>query len=600
MFSRAAALAALASVLLLSRLYPAGADSSSETSPAAPARRRSFLLLKNGYQLKPDGGVWAPNSAEPVNPADLAALLQRLESAQRMKALIRLDLILSGVEDENRLAAGDKERLRGVLRENWPVLTLPTRKSFQKYFTPEELAGLNRDPAPVEAIPLPAISEQEPPDNQPPASPRLPASPPPATAAQLPIYAQTVQPSSAAAVAPPRELPFGTVESSTQPAAAAATPSTAAAPSAAAVPVPPVETPPASPREITQAEFEKFLVDAPYSGEAKALLRLVSRKAPEFARARALDAVVSARPMVALDSQRAGTGLHAALSTELSPSGEKNYVVALSPGPAIWTKKGFLLGGATILLPDSPRFYAERHLSLPALAAFKRDGLALKEEAGPWGATKLYEDGSRRGAYSREQLAGSLLHELLLLDADQEGWGASPYAAELYARTAELMLFSRLKDDSGKDDFLDPESRADLRQWLSDPGGYRDHLVHALSAARLARLDPSKGGPGEQAKLEEAASCAAQPPEAASARGLSMKAEAAALEEAGLIDSAQRDSAAKAIDADQAAARPVEAHAAADCPKRLRGLRLAARLLGEMNRAEQKFREERQSHAAQE
>jgi hypothetical protein len=754
------------------------------------------LLSKNKYDLRADGTVWSPDGTVAVSQAEMPFLLHRLESAQRLKALLQLDMLLSNSDGEKYLTPVERENLRNIVRENWPFFTLGTRKDFRHFFSLQELEGMNRDPAPTDSATALTMSDPEPQDYSeselPPAlkpvpMPRLlpaplppqpvyadgqepgpapspalgvapavyyvasvpgasgapgaaliaaalpapgalplaaapplmpaalapapaavapapapaavtpapapasaPASPapapapagaaaatpPPPTAAALAAAANSaafppgmvaVAPSGpasrlapAAAVAPGApEAPVSLASKATSalppPAAVAAvpavpaaaapapvTPAQAAAPAPAApgpfVPAPiqaqavagagpparvaPAPQPPPAPapqvtaplpptqpvaeaglppvRLIPADAFERFLNDAPYGHDAKSLLRLISQKAMEPSRSRALGAVMNGLPQIVFDTARAGLDAHAALLAIETPEMHA-YTIAVSPGPIYFQKKRLFGAGPMVMLADSAKIYASLHAPMPAVEALKRDAPAVKVQEGPYGAERLYSDDSRRGAYSQQQMAGYLLRKLLRLDAKRGGWDASAYAAEAYARSAQWIFYARVMLDTKNDSFLDPETRASFRQWRDQPEEYRDHLIHTLSAGRVQTLDPRKGSAETQAEFDRAAAQGGDCPAVfkadiqarLDADREALKKDALALSRAGLLEDEQLDNARKAIDADFAAVRlpvPTAQQCAARYAAEAAQLRSSAALFAEMGQSERAFR----------
>ena len=53
---------------------------------------------------------------------------------QRLKALLQLNLILSKSQGEKKLKPAEKEEIRSIVKENWGVFTISTRKDFRGYF----------------------------------------------------------------------------------------------------------------------------------------------------------------------------------------------------------------------------------------------------------------------------------------------------------------------------------------------------------------------------------------------------------------------------------------------------------------------------------
>ncbi|MDE2039975.1 MAG: hypothetical protein KGO96_01315 [Elusimicrobia bacterium] len=645
------------------------------------------LLARNHFSVRADGSIWPDGAKNPVDPADVPYLIHRLESGQRLQALLRLDILLSKSDGERYLTPDERDELRRIVRETWPFFTLGARKDFAHFFSLEELEQMNRDPAPLDTAtaltmtdPAPAAlsSEDVPPALKPVPTPHLLSRLPPPQAPQtqqsapsaptvyyiasLPLApAAPTAPAAAlppAAVLPlvvPRALPA--VSPAAPPAIAAATPAAAspkpqpaavaavaaaaplrvAAPAAAVAPKPassaiatlgaPVSTstiavsslptaatpaaayaaaaeglpppvaaaaalgagpptkvaetpqPPSVPapaaapvlppqpvaeaglppvKTVSQSDFETFLRDAPYGNETKNLLRLISLKAFEPARSRALDVLMNDLPQIVIDSQRVGLDAHAALLAIETPT-LRAYTIALSPGPAIYAKKHFFESGPAVLLSDSAKIYASLHVPMPTLEALKPDAVAVKEELGPWDRERVFSDGSRRGSYSPQEQAGYLLRKLLRLAAKRQGWDASAYVAEAYARSAQWAFYSRAISDQS---LLDPETRDEFDQWRDQPDEYRDHLVHTLSAGRVQTLDPRKGNALTQRQFDRAAlqDCVATFKADLAARldadRDAMEKDALALERGELIDKDQLERSRQAIAADFEKVRP--------------------------------------------
>lgn len=740
---------------------PAAAFSRSSQPLSKPY---SDLLAKSGFELKNDGTVLDPKTQKAVTQADMPFLLHRLESAQRLKALLQLDMLLSQSDGEKFLTPAEREKLRQIVRESWPFFTLGTRKDFRHFFSLQELEQMNRDPAPTDSATALMMSDPEPADYSgveaapalkpvpvprllptplppqpvytsdaeplpakagPPTAPAVyimtqlphagagpavlvqqPAALPPAAApiAAAPIAAAPVPPAPAPAatapaaapqapavpqvaqapVAPPapaapaptpvaaigqgvadagvmkpwtppeppagvtvaRERAVAMGTSVAAPAPAPAQPATASAPrpvqvAAPSAVIPPVKSPeivvipaPAQPsesvrsapppapesprlptqpvaeaglpayREVPHAEFERFLADAPYGREAKVLLKLISDKAVEPSRSRALNAVQASLPQIVFDTARSGLDAYGSLLA-MDAGGARSYTIALSPGPIIYQRKRVFGTGPQALISDSAKVYASLHVPFPAVEAARRDAVAQKEERGDWGQERVFADESRRGAYTQQQQAGYLLRKLLRLDAKRGGWDASGYAAEAYARSAQWLFYAKLALDLRGDGFLDPETRATFRQWRDRPGDYRDHLVHTLSAGRVQTLDPLKGNAETQAQFDRAglADCLTVFRDEMRARVESdreaLKKDALSLARGGLIDDEQLEAARKAIDADFAAIRlpePTPAQCAARYAADAGALRASAALFAEMTQTERAFRVEHFHH----
>jgi hypothetical protein len=500
--------------------------------------RQLKLLKESNFLLQNDGTVRHPSNSESIGRGELPYLLQRLESSQRLKALLKLNIILNKSEGEKNLTPSERESIREVVRENWPLLAYSTRKDFKSYFSLQELEQMDAElpPASISAwpmkdpfIPEPALTSEAP-------AP-APAAPEPAQAPAL-VAANTILPAvlmpahiptptltipPAAAPVPAEDLgvlkPWNPSQAAVAPAAVATpvtilppppspAPETPAAgfifgqgpaPVPPVLPAPPVEVPPTlmetpsaapAPRptpgleEITTPDLEKFLLQAPYGRDAKAMIRLISEHTPAPARARALNTLRFSLPQVSLDPQRAGRALRSRL--EQAPADGQSPSIILRPAVTIHERKRLFLPTLETLLPDSAKGFEEAGLPAPALKALSREAPS-QEEKTQWGQTRTFEDGSRRVTFTLEQQAGLLLAELLRLDISLRGQNASPYNTEIFARTAQMIFYARLQAALSNDRFLDPELRLDLRRWLDHPSEYRDHLVHTLNPARPAR-----------------------------------------------------------------------------------------------------------------
>lgn len=479
--------------------------------------RQLKLLEENHYLLQNDGMVRHASNSQPVRSEEIPYLIQRLESVQRLKALLRLDLILSKSRGEKHLTDEERQAIRAVVRENWPILAYSTRKKFKNYFSPEELASMNSD---LPAAPVSPLLMKDPdipePGAQIPAAPQAPAPPPAPPAAALPL----------AAVAPPlltparftipeAAAPIETISStaaakadsppvivSSAPAAIPAAvqtpvtilpvtppplpetapegfvfgqgpePQAPPPPPPPVAPITPVETPPpaapaaaAAPLEETSpTDLEKFLLQAPYGRDAKAMIRLLSRHAPAAARTRALSALRLLLPQVSLDSEKAKDALRSRLE---KPAREnQSPLIVLRPAVVIQQRKRLFFGATETALPETT----------------KNHEVPYREEQTRWGKTRVFEDGSRRVVFSLEQQAGLLLADLLRLDVSLREPGASIREVELCARTAQMIFYSKLEPSVSAEQFLDPELRHDLRLWREHPGEYRSYLAHSLPA----------------------------------------------------------------------------------------------------------------------
>ncbi len=569
----------------------------------SPLSNRQFgLLFKRGYTVKTDGTVWAPGAPEPISMGRMGYLIEELAGAERLKTLLTLRLILSRSDGEGNLKPQEREEIRKIVRDNWSLLSYDTRKDFRGYFTPAELETMNADsplpkpphpvvledaeapspsrpaapagtpvPVPIAAAPPLMIplgvkawdqgprspKGDSPPSPQgaaalePPASPAVPAPPAPAppapAAAPAPVDTVKPDPAATAATGSMSALPAGMTPA--EPPAAPPAPAPAPPPALerreavhSQTPVTPTSLIPS----MTPEDFERFVSQCPYSREVRALLRLLSQNAPEFARKRALSLIVGTLPPIVIDGSRMGWNLRAGLlPADATPPG-----VVLSPGPAFreFTRLLFI-SKETVLLPQSPEPYAELGVAAPAIEALTKGAAPTGQEASDWGELQRFEDASLRGSFSPQQQAGTLLWALVRLDLARRGEGQPPYLAELYSRTAQMMLYRRLEFDIGSDSFLDPETRAAYRQWLDQPGEYRDHLVHTLAAGRDGRIDPARAAAedlerGLRERLSGCPASAAVHAEAELAAGReTLKARAKALGETGLLAGRAREEA---------------------------------------------------------
>lgn len=447
---------------------------------STPLLNRHFgLLFVNRYSIKPDGTIWGPDATGPVPKSEMPFLLDRLEGAQRLKALIAIRMIFNRTQEGAAMTPADTQALRTLLRDNWAVFSYQMRKDFKKYFTPQELDAMNGN---LETpVPLPnQLQDFKAPDEK-------PADAAVKMAAPLEILPQILQPlkltqapppaaeAAAATMTAPEPVPTPAVSTISY-TVEAEIPLPEPLPSTAppeAVPTPELKPEPVLAIPMTSAaskDFSGFLPDAPYGGEIKSLLKLLSQHAPDFVRLPVLTMVASSLPPIVLDSSRAGLSLRG----ELLP----DSTIALSPGPLIFERKKMFFGRSEILFSHSPKSYAGLDLSAPQ--ALDPERAPSSRKSSDWGETRYYPDGTARGTFSPEQQAGTLLNKLVLLNLRMRRRQTPPYLAELYARTAQWLFYARLKEERGGDQFLDPELRAGLRQWLDHPLEARDHFVHSF------------------------------------------------------------------------------------------------------------------------
>jgi len=466
----------------------------------------SRLLLKARYQVQPDGTVLPPDVSTPVVHADMPYIVQRLESSQRLQVLVQIDLILSKSQGEKNLTDAERESIRSLLRDNWPILTRKSRKDFRAYFSLRELEKMDQVPLPQASLAEQDLKDQEaPPVPMPappsPAPPVLPASAPPAPptpavsappAVNLPAAIPAADmPQVQAAVAPSPALPVAAAAIvSTGTTAVMVSTVTVVAPITASTAVP-AALPPALPGlgEVAAAEFERFLTEAPYGREGKAMLRLIAQYAPPFARRRVLNDLMTLFPRIALDPGRAGD--HAYSRLIISPKASASCVLT---GGAILHEQRKFLGGSVMLLSRSSGTYAAAGLPAPGLQALQTEAAPIQTQNGAWGQASIYADGSQSVSFSVEAEAGYLLAELMRFDARLRGWDASAYAVETVARDAQWLFYDTLIAERQADAFLDPQTRESFQQWLYRPAEYYDDLLQSLTASRNGTVDPRKAG----------------------------------------------------------------------------------------------------------
>lgn len=477
---------------------------------------------------------------------------------------------------------------------------------------PAAAAPPRPSPAPVAYAPAPPAVSAPPPPLTPvhvpvTSAPSAPPAPPAAAVARAPAPIPIPMP----AAAPPTTALFGSVPPAQPsgsgdlgqlkpwtPEAAPESAKPAPAPAAPA-PVPaPVEAPKVR-QDATQAEFDAFVANGPYSREGQALLKLLAEKAPEFCRAILRRTVVRGAPLIVFDGARAGSDRRAGFAVP-DPS-HRAVTIALSAGPLLVERRKGLFKKTLVALPEDPRAWAELGVAPPALDALKKGSAPVAQENGPWGVARVYADGSRHGTYSPQEQAGELLERLLLLGLEREGFAASTYAARVWARSARLLFSARLAEDHGTDSFLDPDRRMELKEWIERGDESADLLVASWSSSRGNVLDPRRGGPESQSRYERQAreSCTRSllaDHLAEAARDLAARVRTLeALVEAGLLSGADAKAAAtKAANREEAARSALLASPPA-CDGRFgadeHGLRLSSALLAEVSRAERAFRE---------
>jgi hypothetical protein len=351
-------------------------------------------------------------------------------------------------------------------------------------------------------------------------------------------------------------------------------------------------------REISNADFEKFLGGAPYGRETKAMLRLIATKAPGFARAHVLNDVMATFVQVVLDPERAGTHTYSRLL--YGPDGTPTVI--LNSGVVLYGRHKMFFGTVNTVLPQSSGTYVEAGLPVPALQAAQHDVAPQKQEDGPWGQTASYADESQRVLFTPEDEAGYLLAELMRLDSRLRGWDASAYAVEVVARTAQLLFYDALSLGPRGDVFLDPGTRRSYRQWMEQPGAYHDQLLQSLIAGRNGTVDLRKAGLKDVEDFDRQALADCKKASARDAAGRAVAArrarlgDLAAYEASGLFDSGPI-----AVAREGVGKAPPVVSTAETCPPRwqaeLSAMARSTSLLDEAVEAERRFRQEREPHA---
>ena len=342
------------------------------------------------------------------------------------------------------------------------------------------------------------------------AAPWIPPAAPPAAAAATPKPA-----SPAVAPAPPVAPAVAAI--SPAPIAAAPTPAPPVETKAAAPPEPkPAQAPrPAAPEPFveypmcTHEEFLRFLQDAPYGRDVHDMLDLISHYADPEDRALAVGVVERHVPAVIIDSSRAGALMAAAVSLPEGSLGTGKVVLALHAGPVVARKRGLLFSSDPTMVPESAEFYRERGTEPPKLQAAAPGASSGREEEGDWGRVRIYDDGSRRLKFSNEELAGTLLAELLRVDARARGWDDF-YRVALRARSAQLRFYRRFAASTGAAPHLDRALEAEYGEWLARPWDWQDHWVQALASPMEQEVLPGlEGGLEERLAAKGAAEDAA-------------------------------------------------------------------------------------------
>ena len=241
---------------------------------------------------------------------------------------------------------------------------------------------------------------------------------------------------------------------------------------------------------VSSADFEKFLLNAPYSGDPKGLLRIIDTYGQEPFRSRALNIVMNLTPAIVIDSDQMEMEAHQKAFVSQKAEGRFEATVALNSGPVLASKREFIFEDWKAMLPVSSSAYQTMGLPAPSVEALDLSARPDKVESGSWGTkTQIYSDGSERGNYSSFEMAGFLLHGLLEVEAQIEGWSAFPYQEESYAYSAQMLLYAQIKDGAKTEDFLDPQMRALFEDWLKHPARFHDFLIHSLASGQNALWD---------------------------------------------------------------------------------------------------------------
>lgn len=804
----------LNSLLIFSIAARAAAPGGFFYNSATPSAKSSFdqwLLAQYHYSLNPDGTIFAPHNDTPLPKTELPQILRHLKSSQRLKVLFQLDLIFNEDSSGDSLTDDEKQHVRRLLRENWPIFTEGLRLEFKHYFSKEEYRTLNAQSPPAvpdESTALLAVPQAPPPPAPTPHSPTTPAAqekasaqdsfsppalfgaaPPPEAPAPKPaptssaavkpnailqalqetqkdismlLSLQTMSmlnslrgsPAPAAPNAPSGDpkaaasvannfqktllalleqqssllgrpsasgltalpavgqagntapgtasvaassapaLPYATAPIPAPPAptfdassphpsqvvlppllASAAwshrPPSPAAgdaagegvlraAPAASPVaallaapepkppllalapqpaPAPPILpaaaaprttiTLPVSPRAITQTapvvaassaaartpatppqndgavlselsklkakahlqmlmhtQLDDFLAQAPYEDDVKGYIRMIAKAAPDFAKNRALDEIITRLPQIRFDPNLLGGGFSGKVIPPASGTDDLP-TIAVPKSLALYENRRWLFDTTTILLPDSLDYYSKRGLDFPRLLALRDNLSHVEENSTAWGQTRIYADGSRRVMFSKEELAGFLLYDLLILRAREKGWYANRYGTELFARTAQMMFYAKVSQEKSPEDFLDLATRNLFDEWLRQPSQWRDLLAHSMSsdvvgylrqqgltAASDAATCPSNAGRSTEALRKEI--------DAFNGVGIFKKSE---------LDAARASLASKEDPEPSMAGAPPATDRKACAAWKTRGAK-ASDLLGEMEKAEIAFRKE--------
>jgi len=282
----------------------------------------------------------------------------------------------------------------------------------------------------------------------------------------------------------------------------------AAAPVAAPVPAP-VATPAPAPQpalpevgeypEIPKDAFEKFLADAPYGHEVTDLLKLLSDHAPDDLRRSALGALMRFLPQIVIDPARSGEELRVTThKLNDDPYKVAAALIVLNRGPMVLQERKFIFEAKTFLMPSSPEFYNDRGAVLPPMEAISHQNPPLFEKAIRWGRLEEYPDGSQRLKFPQVEMAGTLLYQLLKLDARLRRQDTDLYRLELRSRCAEFRFYYKYHQDTNSDPALSLDLKVEYAQWLDNPEDYMDFVLQTLAAPKTDQVLSSMSGTLEQ------------------------------------------------------------------------------------------------------
>jgi hypothetical protein len=281
----------------------------------------------------------------------------------------------------------------------------------------------------------------------------------------------------------------------------------ASVPAAAVVSVTPAPAPiqaPAAPEigeypDISPQDCEKFLVDAPYGHEVTELLKVIAEHAPDDLRRSAFGVLSRFLPQIVIDPARSGDELRSAThKLNDDPYQVASTLIVLSRGPFILRERNFLFSAKTFLMPSSPEFYSDRGATVPGMQALSHQTPSLYEKDIHWGRLAVYPDGSERLKFSQTEMAGTLLYQLLKLDAHLRHWDSDLYRAELRSRSAQFRFYYKFRQDTGSDPKLSLDLRVEYAEWLDRPEDYMDFVLQSLAAPKADQVLSSMSGKLEQ------------------------------------------------------------------------------------------------------